>query len=396
MRTESYQAGTGLWRRAGVRRLLIVSFLGFTSFALTLAALPSAAVRGGASPGVAGGVITVMLASTVLTQLTLPWLLSRFGTGAVFVAGLVALGGPAPLLALWSEPAPLLAISAVRGAGFAVLTVVGATMTLTVAGPDRHGESVGLQGLAIALPNLVGVPAGVALTQQGLFWWVAVLAASPLAAIPAALALSREHGVHPVNSRRDVATTSHRATVVAVLPPSVVLFAATLAAGGLMTFLPIARPDGALATLALLLLGLMTALCRWRAGILADRLASRLLLPAAVAAAVSGMVLTATGLEQGWDPAVLVGVSLFGLGYGAVLNLTLVVAFASAGVGRTTTASSAWNAAFDAGTGIGAGLLGVLAALGLSLPWGFLATAVLMLATAPLSVPSRRRADCPR
>jgi len=180
-----------LWRLAGVRRLMLVTVLGFSSFCLTLASLPLWSVQGGAPSSAAGLVTTGMLASTVATQAAVPWLLSRFGTGRVLVTGLLALGAPAPFLVWSTQMGPLLLVAVVRGAGFALLTVVGATLTVAVAPTGRHGESVGLYGLAVALPNLVGVPAGVALTQHDRFGWVAVLAAAPIVAVPFALSLSR-------------------------------------------------------------------------------------------------------------------------------------------------------------------------------------------------------------
>jgi predicted MFS family arabinose efflux permease len=391
-------ARSPLWRRPDVRRLLVVTVLGFTSFCLTLAALPFWAVHGGGSPAVAGTVTTVMLTSTVLTQLALPWLLARFGTGPVLVAGLVALGAPSPLLALSADLGPLLGCSVVRGAGFAVLTVVGSTMTATVAPRERHGESAGLYGLAIAVPQLVAVPLGVALTQQGWFWVVSLLAASPILAIPTALALGRGASGRPDGDpASSPAPGSHRTTVAAVLGPSLMLFTVTLAGGGVVTLLPIARPDGASAALALVLLGLVAAVSRWRVGALVVRIDPRLLLVAGLAGSVAGLLLLAAGLWRLSDGAILVGAAVFGAGYGVVQNVTLVVAFDRAGEARTTTASSAWNAAFDTGTATGAGALGAVAALGLGLPGAFVAAALMVLASVPLAAaragsrPRRRR-----
>jgi len=142
-----------LWRLPQMRQLLAISLLGFTSFCLTLAAVPTWAHAGGVAESAAGLPTTVMLASTVLTQAAVPRLVTRFGVGRTLAAGLVALGAPAPFCALSHQLAVLLPVAAVRGCGFAVLTVVGVTLTATVAPPDRHGESVGLYGLAIAVPN---------------------------------------------------------------------------------------------------------------------------------------------------------------------------------------------------------------------------------------------------
>jgi predicted MFS family arabinose efflux permease len=167
-----------------------------------------------------------------------------------------------------------------------------------------------------------------------------------------------------------------------------VLFVMTLAGGGLVTFLPIERPDGVLATVALLLFGITGAVTRWRAGLLADRMGSRLLLPLAMVVGAVGLVVTAAGLWAG-DAWVLLGAAVFGAGYGAVQNLTLVTAFARAGEGGTTTASAMWNASFDAGTALGALTLGLLAA-GIGLDWTYVVVAALLVAAVPLASAAAR------
>jgi predicted MFS family arabinose efflux permease len=173
--------------------------------------------------------------------------------------------------------------------------------------------------------------------------------------------------------------------VAAVLGPALVLFTVTLAGGGLVTLLPIARPDGALATSALVLFGLVAAVSRWRVGVLVARWAPRTLLVVGLAGSVAGLLLLAAGLSRSSDAAVLAGAAVFGAGYGGVQNVTLVVAFARAGAARTTTASSAWNAAFDTGTAVGAGALGAVAGLGLGPQGAFVVAAVVVLASVPLA-----------
>ncbi len=180
-----------LWRQPAMRQLVLISLLGFSSFCLTLASAPSWALAGGVPRAAAGLPTTVLLASTVVSQAAVPMLVARLGIGRALAAGLVALALPAPFYALSHDLRWLLPLAAVRGVGFAVLTVAGATLTASVAPPGRHGESVGLYGLAIAVPNLVGIPAGVALTQAGYFGLVAALAAVPLLGVPLALALVR-------------------------------------------------------------------------------------------------------------------------------------------------------------------------------------------------------------
>ena len=379
-----------LWRLPAVRHLIVVSLLGFGSFCLTLASLPTWAVHGGASQATAGLVTTVMLVTTVLTQALVPAVIARIGSGPALAAGLLLLGAPAPFYVLSSHLSLLLAVSAVRGTGFALLTVIGATLTSAVAPPKRHGEAVGLYGLAIAVPNLVGIPAGVALTQAGHFGTAAVLAACPVLAVPSALrAASRPDRVTAVTGdQHDADPLSHRRVLLVTLAPSFVLLLVTAAGGGLVTFLAIERPSGALATVALLVFGTTSALARWRAGVLVDRAGPRLLLPGAIAAGVVGLVGVALCLVAGraYDVTLVVAAGVFGLGYGAVQNLTLVVAFARAGAGGEPTASALWNAAFDFGTAVGAFGVGAIAATGLGLPWSFALSAAAMLAVLPVAL----------
>jgi predicted MFS family arabinose efflux permease len=278
----------------------------------------------------------------------------------------------------------LSALSAVRGIGFAVLTVLGATLAAQVAPAERRGEAIGIYGLAIAVPNMVAVPAGVALVLDGHVGWLAWLAASPLLGLLLVPTLVR--AMPPAEVRG--AAGADRLAARAALAPSVVLFVVTLAGGGLVTFLPIERPDGALATAALLLFGLTGALTRWRAGLLADRLGSRRLLPGALCLGAVGLTGVAAGLVAG-DAWVLAGAAVFGAGFGAVQNLTLLTAFARAGEGGATAASAMWNASFDAGTAMGALALGIVA-VWIGLPWTYVLVGVALAAFLPLAVAATR------
>jgi predicted MFS family arabinose efflux permease len=365
----------------------LLTLLGFTGFAATLASLPWWAVRGGASPSAAGLVTTVMLGVTVLVQFLVPAVERRLGVGRTLAIGLVALGAPSPLYLASSDLAPMLAVSAVRGSGFAVLTVIGAALTAVLVPPARHGEAVGLYGLAIAAPNLLVTPGAVAVAQNVGFWPVVVLATCPVLAAP--LALTIGSGGHQPRVEHEKA--SGRSAARAAVLPSVVLLTVTLAGGGVTTYLPIERPDGYLATLALLVFGLTAALGRWRVGRLADRTGTRLLLPGTLVLGVAGMAMLAAGLWRDADLLLLVGTAVFGTAYGAVQNLTLVVAFARAGGRGGSAVSAVWNAAFDTGTGVGAVAVGALAAIGLGVPAALGACAALIAVCLPLAVVARVR-----
>jgi len=376
---------SSLWRLPAVRSLFAVNALAFLSYSLLISALPAHASQLGYGLTAAGSVTTVFLVATVLAQAAVPALVHRLGLGPVLLAGLLSLGLPAPLYLLAEDVRWFAVVSAVRGFGFAVVTVLGATVAAQAVPPERRGESLGIYGLAIALPTIAAVPGGAALTLAGSFGWVAAASAAPVLACLFVPRLVRALGPPPEPGSAGGAA---RAAVRAALLPSVLLTVVTLAGAGFFTFLPIERPDGSLAAVALLLYGLTSAASRWQAGVLVDRVGARLLLPTALALGVLGLVLLAGGLVADGAPAtalVLAGALLLGVTYGAVQNLTLVLALARAGDGPTATVSAVWNACYDSGTAIGALLVGLVAAEA-GLPLTYVFTAVLLALALPLAV----------
>jgi predicted MFS family arabinose efflux permease len=367
-----------------VRSLFVVNVLGFLSYSVLLSALPAHAAERGYGLTAAGAVTTAFLATTVAGQGAVPALVRRWGLGPVLAGGLLALSVPAPLYLVAGDLGWLLAVSALRGVGFAVLTVLGATIAAQAVPLERRGESIGIYGLAISLPTVAAVPGGAALTLAGHFTWVAVLAAGTVVALAFVPGLVRAVGPTSGDSPQGGSWTAARASAA----PSLVLLVVTLAGGGLVTFLPIERPDGSQASVALLLFGVSTALCRWQAGVLVDRLGARMLLPAGLGSGVLGLLLVALGLKAAGTAgaaAVFVGVFALGIAYGGVQNLTLVVALARAGEGRTTTVSAVWNACYDSGTAIGALVVGLVAAR-VGLPLSYVFVAVTLAAVFPLAV----------
>jgi MFS family permease len=386
-------AGTGsLWRLPVIRSLFAVTVLGISSYALLLSALPAHAAARGAGLTAAGSVTTVFLVVTVLVQGTVPALVRRWGLGPVLAAGLVALGAPAPLYLVADDVWWLAAVSAVRGTGFAVLTVLGSTIAAQAVPVERRGESIGIFGLAAAIPSLAAVPGGTALTLAGHFPWVVALATA--SALAAGFVPGLVRAVAP--TVEGTGGGGSRAAVWAAAAPSLVLLVVTLAGGGLVTFLPIERPDGSLAVVALLAFGLSSAVCRWRTGVLVDRVGARVLFPATLAAGVVGMALVALGLSArgtGGAAAVLAGALGLGVAYGAVQNLTLVIALVRAGEGRTTTVSAVWNACYDSGTAVGAVVVGAVAAeVGLPLSYVFVAVAMALVLPLAVTLPRALRA----
>jgi predicted MFS family arabinose efflux permease len=175
----------------------------------------------------------------------------------------------------------------------------------------------------------------------------------------------------------------------ALLRPSV-LFAATTMAGGIVaTFLPVSLPGDlhGFAAVALLVQAAVATLTRWWAGGHGDRHGSSGLLIPGVLVAATGMLVVAV---PGGPVTVVVGVIAFGAGFGAVQNASLAVMYERVPRSAFGTVTAVWSIAYDAGWGLGAAGFGVLAAWsGYSI--GFAITAAVMVVMLVAARQPRRR-----
>jgi MFS family permease len=366
--------------------LVAMMATGFAGFAVLMPVAPMWAAQGGANATGVGFVTGVFMFATVAVQLFVPSLLRRFGWALVLVAGLVLLGLPAPLHlasdALWF----VLVLAAVRGAGFAILTVAGSSAVAELIEPARRGRAIGAFGLAIAAPQVVLLPLAPWAAEHLGFPVVFLAATAPVLGVVAAYRLGRRLDAlprHPDLEHPDLHGGVRRFAGLA--PPVVLLLGVTLAGGAMLTFVPQLTEDAVLAMVALLLLTGLGALTRWGAGHFADRHGPRGLLWPSVLATVIGLSLCAwSAAGPGRAPALLAGMALIGLSYGALQNLTLGMAFAAVARRDQVTASAAWNIGFDLGTGIGAVIVGAIAT-GTSFSIALLAAAAVSLLTLPMA-----------
>jgi predicted MFS family arabinose efflux permease len=237
------------------------------------------------------------------------------------------------------------------------------------------------------------MPAGVAVAESLGYVWVFAIAALPLVGFPWALSLGRRvDRTPPASAGAGAEVEAHitdRDTVRLVLQPTVVLFAVTMAGGALMTFAPQLGLGGGWAA-ALFAMSLGSALARWRVGVLADRHGPERFVAPLLLLAAAGLVVCVLAItrDEGW--LLLLGALVLGPPYGALQNLTLLIAFARVPPTGIPTASAVWNLGFDSGTATGSVVVGALAAA-LSFGSAFSVMVVVVLAAlllAPRRVPS--------
>ncbi|MFJ1715320.1 MULTISPECIES: MFS transporter [unclassified Streptomyces] len=385
----------------GMPALLLLTATGFSGFAALLPTAPLWAVRGGADAAGAGSVNAVLMLCTVGAQTLVPTAIRRLGWRTTLVCGMVLLGAPSLPHLLSTQLGVVLALAAVRGIGFGVLTVCGATAVAELVEPARRGKAVGAYGLAIAGPQFILVSTAPWAAENLGFGVVFAVGALPLLGVVPALRLARRLSGHPAGTEdppHRAAPAGGPAAYLPLLPPMLLLLGVTTAGGALITFAPQMSGDPAATLAGLLLLTGTAAVSRWRFGALADRYGTRPFLWPLVIVTAVGLASTAwavTSPEETGVVPLLAGMALVGISYGGLQNLTLVDAFAAVDRRSSGIASAVWNIGFDAGTGVGALLVGYLAT-GASFSLALTVTAALSLATLPLALARRRRAGSGR
>jgi predicted MFS family arabinose efflux permease len=345
--------------------LLGSATLWFSGFALLLPVAPLWVIHGGSDDLGAGLVTGVMMACTVLAQLSMRRVLPGLGWRWTLALGSGLLGLPAlghlATDRLWA----VTALAALRGFGFGIVTVCGATAVAALVGPGRRGRAIGALGLASAVPQFVLVPVAPWLAGRAGFGVVFVLAVLPALAIPLAWPIARAVG----DSDRASADDSGRGTPAALWRALSGLIAAlvviTASGGAILTFTPRILISPALGFLGLLAFTGAAAASRWGAGGIADRFGATTAIAPLLFTGALGLAAIALSADSVHDPSsrvlVISGLLLAGVAYGGLQNLTLAQAFTAAGEPARSSVSIAWNLSFDAGTGLGAFAAGAIA-----------------------------------
>ena len=415
MTTATYQE-KGLRTRTArpplVTRPLLLRFavtLGASiSFYLLLSVVPLYAAAAGAGGNAAGLATGALMFATVAGELVTARLTARYGYRLALAAGLILLGAPALALTGPANLTVIMAVCIVRGLGFAVTVVAGGAITASLIPAERRGEGLALAGVVSGIPALAALPLGVWLA--GRFGTAPVFAAGAVAALaavaavpglpdgrparhrpfarPAAARAAASQPAAPAAPRQRGPAAAHQPGaepplgIVAALRtaalrrPAVVFAAITIAAGIIVTFVPLAVTGSAsVAVLALFAQSAAATLSRCLAGWYGDRHGpARLLIPGLVSASLGMLLLALTAV-----PAALVAGSLvFGLGFGAAQNASLSLMYERVPASGYDAVSALWNLSYDAGMGLGAAGFGLVAGI-TGYPVAFTAVATAML-----------------
>ena len=352
----------------GLARVLLSAFMTLTSFYVLLSVIPLyVRATGGGTRG-AGLATGALLLSAVVAELAAPGLIRRFGSRMVLGLGAALLGVPALALLASGQLVTIVASSLLRGLGFGLTGVATGVLIAELVPAGRRGEGIGLSGVAESIPAIVALPGGVWLAGHAgypvVIWIAAVTALCPLAVLPGLPRQPREHRKprehwQPRERRqpRESRKLLDGLRDAGLRRPFLVFLAATMPAGAVAAFLPLALArSGNAAALGLLAQAVAATASRWWAGRIGDRYGqARLLLPGAVvtAAGIAALIWVTS------PAAMYAGMCLFGMGFGILESVTFTLMIERVPPSAYGTASALWNLAYDAGYGAGPVLLGV-------------------------------------
>lgn len=343
--------------------LMLVAALGtFASYSLLLPVVPLWAGHGGAGSTGVGMTTGVFMLTTVLTQMAMPWLLHRFGARRLLVWGGLLMAVLSVAFVASSQLWVVVAVSALRGVGFGFVSVTGSALIAVLLPAGERGRGSALYGLAVGVPNVAGLPAGVWMAEHIGHREVFVTAGITAAAGTVAAAAMRS-GRATSGPRTATDSSRRRVPAPSLFIPATALITTALSAGGVVTFLAVAVSDATVVAIALFAFGLAMILGRSAAGVLSDRLRRPIALLPGLVIGVLGMAALAVAAGDSPDVSAVLGAALFGAGFGAIQSDTLIIMFHRTGPHGYGQASTVWNIAYDGGFGIGSVGVGAVAAL---------------------------------
>ncbi|WP_042381773.1 MFS transporter [Streptacidiphilus melanogenes] len=381
-----------------VTRPLLLRFVsllgGSTSFYLLLSAVPDFAAAHGGGGGTAGLATGALMLSTVAGELVTPALVGRLGYRVVLAAGLALLGAPAPALAASGALWLVVSVCVLRGVGFAFTVVAGGALTASLVPAERRGEGLALVGIVSGVPALVALPLGVWLAAHAgygvVFTTGAAAALAAIVSVPGLPDRIKESG------RRVSMSQGLRSGE--LLRPALVFAATTLAAGIVVTFLPliVPRAQSGTVTAGLLVQPAAATAARWVAGRRGDRRGpAGLVIPGLLLAVLGTLLMALAGTASDGPVGVVVAMAVFGAGFGFAQNSTLTLMYTRVPAAGFGTVSGLWNFAYDAGMGVGALAFGQIASA-TGYPWAFALTALAMLTALVPALIDRRFVTRPK
>jgi predicted MFS family arabinose efflux permease len=323
-------------------------------FYLMFSAAPAHAASLGGSRA-AGFATAILMAATIIGELSAPRLIALAGRRAVMAAALPLLALPC-LVTFSSDLAIVLVACAARGIGLGTVLVAAGGLAMSLAPAGKQAEFLGIYGVASALPAIAGVPLGP--------WALEHVGPNVTAVVATVIGLASLLGLtaFPRRTCSDVtkAQNSRTPNMHSLVWPVAALVAGAAVIGASVTLVPLTHGaiGAPMITSAFFLQGLGAALARWACGRWVDRRGPNAALLTGVALSVAGML----SLSLPGAGMVLAATTVSGAAFGILQCASLAQLMNAASPAHTDRLSAFWNVAYDTGLGLGGLGLGLLAA----------------------------------
>lgn len=373
-----------------MKATLVAVFFMFGSVMMVIAVAPVVIEETSGRSSDAGFVTAVFAAATVLTDLAMPRLLHTRTASWLLAIGIVVIGASAPLFAVGSDNvAVMLAASAVRGVGFALGSVTASLFVINLAPEAQRGRALGFYGVAATVPAILAPSLGLILLDS--FGVGSAFGVAGVLGLLGAVAAARGRSERAVDAGEEAAHSSRvlRSALAnsSVRRPFLVSLIAMVGFGGIISYVPLVLPSSGAGSAAIFFLvaGTSRAVLRWTSGGVIDRRGATAPLLAGLLAAIAGSALLIS--DPGSVRAIVAALTV-GAGLGIVLNAGYLAMIRAAAKGTLGAISALWNISIDAGFGLGALVLGVVAAT--SVDGVFIVLPLLMVIGLPVAVRAHR------
>jgi MFS family permease len=315
------------------------------------------------------------MGATVAMQLGIPALSRRVGIVPLLVSGALLMGLPS--FAYLGNPgaATVLIASALRGAGFGLVSIVATAVVIQLASVSRRTRAIGRFGLVTGMIAALAPALGVRLFDGG--WADALFIGAgtvPLVGI----------ALFPYAYLRTLRFALRAPRVLPLLKvgelarPTIVFALAAVGYGAVVSYLPTSFAGKAAAML--LLFGIVQAVMRGMAGRASAAFIQQIGLRIATGTALVGTVILWWASMRSNVLLAYGGLTCLGLGLGTLTTASLA-ALAVRGTDHTQIGPAVlWNVAFDAGIAAGGLIFSLAARIGSASSVYVLCAALLVLA----------------
>lgn len=343
------------WTRVAVGVGVATLFL-FLAVGAVLPVLPGY-VRGplGASDVAVGIVVGGYAITALLTRPLAGRLADRRGRRLVFTGGAVIMGLAGALYALPLGVAGLVVARLVLGVGEGLAVTAGNAWVIDVAPPERRAQIIGFFGLGIWGGLAAGPVLGEALRAVGGYGAVwALTALLPLASAAVAVRLADRYVPQPARGPRPLLPRP-------VVLPGMAIGLASVGYAAMAGFVVLHLADAGVGSGALVLVAFSASVVAVRlvAGRVPDSFGARSSALLAGSAEAVGLALLASA---GSLPVALAGALVMGAGFSLLYPALALLVLDGVDSGSRAGALGAFSAFFDLGVGLGAPLVGAVAA----------------------------------